>query len=141
MLQHTPSLAKRPSITVTNTTAAQIMGETISILLKSQEAAPRLFTQRGGVWVRLRDAGAGELEVLTRDALKLEMDRAIEFRVPSERGNSYTVAPPPRDLVNGILSADRYPDVPELPELRRVATAPYFTADGELVLQPGYHAR
>ena len=114
------------------------MADVIGHVLRAQRPEPRLFTQRGGVWVRLRDGGRGELEVLNANSLQYELDRMICFL--DIRGRYTQKVDPPRTLVNAILTADRFTDLPALPELRRLAEIPYFTKDGDLVVQPGYHA-
>jgi len=129
----------RPTVVVTNTTPALYMATVLGHVVQAQRPEPRLFTQRGGILVRLRDGGHGEVEVLTTKSLRIELDRTIRFLDVKPRGGSEKVRPP-ADLVDGILSADRYPDLPELPELRRVAESPFFTKEGDLVVQPGYHA-
>jgi putative DNA primase/helicase len=128
----------RPTVVVSNTTAHTIMSDVLGHVVQAQRPEPRLFTQRGGVWVRLRDGGRGELEVLSAKSLKYELDRMIRFLEITLNGSRKVK--PPTDLVDGILTSDRFPDLPELPELRRIAEAPFFTKDGDLVMEPGYHA-
>ena len=129
---------RRPHIVVSNTTASQIMPAVLDILITQQAQAPRLFTQRGGILVRLRDGGRGEVEFLTPDRLHTELDRAIEFR--RLRADGYDRTSPPTALVKSLLTSDRFADLPELPELRRVMDVPFFTETGELVITHGYHA-
>ena len=128
---------EKPWVSVTNTTASELLPAVLSFVVRGQQHAPRIFTQRGGVLVRLRDQGHGEVEVLTEKSLKLELDRAVEFREAS--GLTYRKVKPPADVVSGILTADRFPELPQFPELRRVAQVPYFTSTGNLVMTFGYH--
>lgn len=130
--------AEKPHLSVTNTTSDRLIPAVLHHVSEGQKEAPRLFTQHGGVLVRLRDNGRGPLEALTLEKLRVELARAIEFR-QSIGKNDYVVVEPPYSVVSGILNADRFADYPELPELRRVVEAPFFTKAGDLVTTPGYH--
>jgi putative DNA primase/helicase len=75
------------------------------------------------------------LEPLTVDRARYEVARSARWyqRTKSERR---VPAPPPEIVVRDMLA---HPD-PPLPGLVQMVEAPFFTADGRLVVEPGYHA-
>lgn len=103
--------------------------------VKRSNDPPHLF-QRGGVMTRIRvgDDGAPHLEAVSEAALRGVLARvAFWFR----RGEDGAIRPahPPLDVVRDMQAA---PEMP-LPAIGRVVQAPFFTSDGELVTEPGYH--
>lgn len=129
----------KPVIPTTNTSFTEYMPEVLAIIRDRQAKNPLVFQQRGGILVRIRDGGQGQIEQLTFSSLRTIIDRAVVFA--KEKGRGWVKLPaPPDPLITGILTADHWEDLPELPELRRLAEAPYFTVEGTLVSQSGYHA-
>jgi hypothetical protein len=94
---------------------------------------PRIL-QQGGVLVRLRSSDEGHLKVdaLTADALRGELARVADWQRSSAKGP--TAIDPPMVIARDILTLGSW----KLPQLRRVATAPYFTRSQRLVVTPGY---
>src|SRR5438093_1470756 len=102
----------------------------LEALHRANASNPQLF-QQGGALVRLRfDDDTVRVEPLTVDALRGELDRVALWVKP--KGG---LAEPPASVVKNILSLPVF----DLPRLRAVAEAPFFTLDGRLVVTPGYH--
>jgi hypothetical protein len=101
---------------------------------------PSVF-QRGNVLARLRtDSIQGPyLEALTEHAMRGRLARVANWVVTRELkdGTVEEDAPPPMDVVKDLVSL---PSWDGIPLIDRVVECPVFTADGELILQPGYNA-
>ena len=72
--------------------------------------------------------------LIVEDALRGELDRVARWVMTTDRGQR--IIDPPLSVVRNVLSLPGY----DLPMLRGIATAPFFTRSGQLVVDPGYHA-
>jgi hypothetical protein len=110
--------------------------------LRMANDPPTLF-QRGNVLTRLRtksDTGAPYLETLDDSALRGVMARAALWkrRVRTSDGDEEESAPPPMEVVRDLMSPPGWEDIPLIDS---VTESPVFGQGGELVVEPGYHAR
>jgi hypothetical protein len=123
-----------PTIEVGGRRLSEKTADALEALLSANDRAPRLF-QHGGALVRLRsdDNGGIRMEPLTQDALRGELDRVARWTRTTQHGSS--IIDPPLPVVKNVLSLPEY----DLPLLRGIATAPFFTRAGQLVVDPGYH--
>ncbi len=124
--------SRRPtqSISLLNRRLSEKSIDALRALAAANGSDPRLFQQSGAL-VRLRlDDEAPRVEILTADGLRGELDQAALWQAPNG-----TIADPPMSVVRNILALPSY----DLPRLRAVAEAPFFTRDGQLVVTPRYH--
>jgi hypothetical protein len=84
------------------------------------------YNERGTVLIR----------DLTVDRVLNEMAKAAMWVKYDSQGRK-APAKPPKDVAANVLATPN----PPLPQLERIATVPFFSAEGELVSQPGYHAK
>lgn len=101
---------------------------------------PPFLFRRGGLITRLEfgDDGAPHLAVVSRAGLRGILARAARwYRIVGRGDNAQVIdALPPLHVVDDMMAA---PEIP-LPVITRVVEAPVFGRDGELRLEPGYHA-
>jgi hypothetical protein len=109
--------------------------------LLARSDSPTLF-QRGGVLTRLRlreEDDAPLLEPLTDSALRGVLARVANWtKVRDTRGGEVVEDDaPPLEAVKDLATL---PGWDGIPYLRAVIETPVFSASGELLLAPGYHA-
>jgi hypothetical protein len=97
-----------------------------------QRNNPPAFFSRGGILVRLQEE-THELEALDNNSLLAELTEAADWLKHTKNGEAD--ADPPANVISAILGARRLP----LPRIDSVARAPFFSREGKLVVQPGYH--
>ena len=98
---------------------------------------PRIF-KRDIFAVRIaRNASTGQLIIKNMDMAEFgsELDRVTVWSVTTEDGR-VKIVETPHSLAEKVLKS---PDL-SLPPLRAVVDTPFFTKDGELVIEPGYNA-
>jgi hypothetical protein len=109
-----------------------LVGEALDALEQLNRRELCLF-QHLGVLVRIKDEdGATRIEALEADSLRLTIDVAADWI--TDKGNQQIPAEPPEHVVRSILKLPAY----DVPTLRGIAHAPFFSAAGKLVRTPGY---
>jgi hypothetical protein len=99
------------------------------------KAKPQYF-EAGSVKVRVKENGGGvESEELDEDALWAELNEHVTWAVPRGDGDERIVDADTR-VVKQILNQKNL----HFPRLDGYATMPFFSASGDLVSKPGYHA-
>jgi len=76
----------------------------------------------------------GEIEVLNRESLPTILDRMVPFIKVDNNGITHSIYPP-KEVVIGILTQRRWP---ELPTLKGVSRAPIVRDDFSIAQVPGY---
>jgi hypothetical protein len=100
----------------------------------ARNARDRIYRQ-GGALSRLRTDGEHtEIELLTPDALRGEMDRAIRFVAVSVDGVEIRVDPP-QPLVKNLYA---WPNYSAFRRLRGVTSTPFISPSGRAVTKVGY---
>ena len=134
-----------PEIAVNGRPMREITQDAVAALQRGNEVESRFFRFGTGL-VRLRRTPAVVTELLTRSALRGELDRLADFAVvpPSSalaRAPEVELeprpVPPPYFVVDDLLALPE----PDLPRLTRVATVPTFVAAAggvRLLAEPGY---
>jgi hypothetical protein len=120
----------RPSIIINNRQLRRKVRAALQALRVRNEP-PFLFT-RDGSMVRLRAKG-DELEEVDSQVLLAELAEAANWFVETKLGQM-PVDPPPK-VGMAILGTRQLP----FPHLEGIVRAPFFTPEGELVVEPGYH--
>ncbi|RBW58716.1 hypothetical protein [Ruegeria sp. A3M17] len=98
---------------------------------------PHLF-QHDGNWVEIQHLGeeqAARIVNLDRDTFAARLNLVTSWRKRVGDGTAFRSVSAPKDVVSQVFAHAEKP----VPELRAVVTAPMFTADGELIITPGYH--
>jgi hypothetical protein len=107
------------------------------VLEDSEKLFGRSILWSGGILSRLQpQVDRVKIEELTLDFLCYRLiDLAKWWNVDKRSGVEYLTTPPPK-LVSNLIAAPMI-ETP-IPSLNRVVTAPVFTADGSLLIAPGY---
>jgi hypothetical protein len=108
--------------------------------LKKANNPPRIF-QQGTVLTRVRHFDDDVfMEPMNIDSFRGFLDRSATFlcKYFEDGEMKFKVKWPPIDLVKDILSLPGWPE-DVFPTLSRIARCPFFTASGNLVMDPGYH--
>ncbi len=103
--------------------------------------------QRGGVLVEvthdadkpkqcLHDEGGTRYRIITPPALMVQLSRLATYQKYDERKREWVDRVPPDNVVNGILSAPRFPGIPVA---TGVVSSPVLRADGTVAREPGYN--
>jgi hypothetical protein len=126
-----------PVINISSLRLSEKSTKAYDALVVTNQTAARIYQQGASTGapaiVRLRlDGDAPSVEALTPDALRGELDRTALW----QKGDPPRPVDPPMAVVRDILSLPQYLS---LPQLRAVAEAPFFAADGRLIVTPGYH--
>jgi len=122
----------RPTIYVDSGQLRERVKQALDALQKRNDP-PMLFS-RDSVMVRLRHE-TYELETLDARALLAELAEAADWLKHNSRSDEPAPADPSPNVISAILGTRSVP----FPLIESVARAPFFTADGTLVVQPGYH--
>jgi hypothetical protein len=101
--------------------------------MQTRNEPPALF-ERGREIMR-REPATGNLETLDSKGLLAEAAEAVNWVKEARSGDTIPDAPP-ANVISAILGARRLP----FPPIEGVARAPFFTREGKLVIQLGYHA-
>jgi len=114
----------------------QLVSETKNAINVANEDAPFLFNYlEQPAEIRVRPDGTVNVKALTYDGLSEVISRHVKYEKTA--GDETVSAPPPPDVVKNIHH--QHLDEYSLP-LRRIAFAPFFDMNGNLVSEPGYHA-
>lgn len=144
----TPNKNSKPETKSNAQTEIEYRNKSLGIVTKESLAAiarsnspPHLF-QQDGFLVRVRQADGDVFpERLTIDTLRYHLGRCADFvLIFSKRqnnGKGKIIKLPPIDFVRDLLAAPSW-DEAVFPRLKGVVKSPYFTATGELVIEPGY---
>ena len=139
-----PAPGQNPVIATNERHLREVAADAERALIGANE--PPVIFKRGGVLVRLESAQ--RLVSLDAVALKGRLDRVADFMIVTEvvekdedgkkqMVTAYKATRPPADLAPDLLArVDQLP----LPPLHTLATSPVFSAAGELIHEPGYHA-
>jgi hypothetical protein len=98
---------------------------------------PQLF-KRDGQWVEIQylgEAGTATIVPLDRDTFAARLNLSTFWRKRVGDGTSFRYVSVPKDVVNQIFYHAEKP----VPDLQGVIYAPMFTAEGDLIITPGYH--
>ncbi|MEX5726679.1 hypothetical protein Ga0609869_000032 [Rhodovulum iodosum] len=98
---------------------------------------PKLF-KRDGQWVEIQymgETGTATTVPLDRDTFAARLNLSTFWRKRVGDGTSFRYVSAPKDVVNQIFYHAEKP----VPELYGVIYAPVFTAEGDLIITPGYH--
>ena len=111
-------------------------------LIRANQPRPKVF-ERGGVLTRLRlnrDTNVISPEPLNNDALRGVLARVARWVsvTKTKKGEEEEDAPPPMEVVKDLANL---PDWQGVPHLEAVVECPVFSRDGDLIADPGYHAR
>jgi putative DNA primase/helicase len=123
---------ERESLDVTELDLRECTAKAIGAIAKRNDP-PSIF-QREGDLVRVdvdRD-GVPIIKPATFSIIRHAAANAL--RTTKRRGDKIVDVEPPRSLCENIIAEPHSP----FPSLRGIATAPFFTANGRLVLEPGY---
>jgi len=102
---------------------------------KANAANPCIFT-RGGALVRMHTREAEpKFELFNQNSLRGYVDRIADF-VRCTKEETLPADPPP-NTVWDLLTLSSYDNIPKL---IAVESTPFFAANGELVIEAGYHA-
>ncbi len=131
LFEKTKNHDKRPIVDVTWEHHKQV--DAVFSALTAKDPKDQVVFRQGGalICVEGTPASAFELETAT---LHTRMSRAIRFVAPGDDGLKQ--APANGAVVLSVLKEQGN----GLPELLRVVNAPFYSADGNLVLDEGYHA-
>lgn len=126
----TPAETDRPQIVVN---VGQLRDKVTQALhaLEAANDPPTLFT-RGGLLTRLGRGGDAALDLLDADGLLAELAEAADWRKWTDA--KLRDAEPSSNIVRAIRGRRALP----FPPIEGVARAPFFSADGELILHAGY---
>jgi uncharacterized protein DUF3854 len=129
-----PGQERLPTIEVGGRRLSEKTADALAALRRANDGTLRLF-QQGGALIRLRldDEGGHRMEPLAPDGMRGELDRVAEWVRTTNKGPQ--IIDPPLGVVKDVLALPSY----ELPKLRGIATAPFFTREGQLVVEAGYH--
>lgn len=107
------------------------------VLEDSERLFGRSILWSGGILTRIQpQVDRVKIEELTMDLLCYRLiDLARWYNVDKRSGTEYLTTPPPK-LVSNMIAAPM--NETPIPALNRVVAAPVFTADGSLLLTPGY---
>lgn len=125
-----------PRIETNDRQLRDVSDEAVRALLATN-SPPWLF-QSGGLLSRLRreeESGLLAIEHITTNALRGHLARVADWVQGMPEGDLNVS--PPEEIAKDINSLPCWPGVPHL---RRVVHCPVYTASGELVITPGYHA-
>jgi hypothetical protein len=125
-----PDRGAQLEIVVNNRQLREKVEDTLQALVARNE--PPLLFSRDGNLVRLRGTG-NELEEMASPALLAEMSEAADWFVETKMG--LKPVDPPGTVGTAILGSRQLP----FPRIEGIVRSPFFTAEGELVVTPGYH--
>jgi len=121
-----------PCILVTNRHLHETASDAWDAILNTNDP-PWLFRHAGQISeIGRDDEGRPIVSHLSLPALRGRLDRAAEWTRLSKRGELLP-ARPPKDVTEDMMALDK-----PLPILRGITGTPVFTADGTLVMVPGY---
>lgn len=124
--------ASRIALDITHVDLSVATRAAIAALVQ-RNSPPRLFTRSTQI-VRLDYDRKGRLGIRNADAKVVRRELAEAVRCYRTNANAQVDAPPPLCLVENIMAT---PGI-DLPELRGVVHAPYFTSSGRAVTTAGY---
>ena len=132
-----PVFRLRPRIVANNRDLQDRCADTIAALVESN-TPPHLFI-RGGKLTRvlIDERSRATTETMNPQSLPLKLNYAaqyVEVKV-GKKGASEAIVDPDTALVNAVLTAGTWP---QLPELRTLTTAPVVSPQGHLESVPGY---
>jgi len=116
-----------------------------ALSLRRQYGLSRIY-QFGGVLARIRPAAVGadaRIEVLNEDSLRVALADVCDFdeiRLNSKGDDTHRVVPPPREILQSVLSLERY-SAKQFPPLEMIATCPVIGISGRLLVKRGYYRR
>lgn len=129
----TPTAGDRPVIVAGDRQLRDITADALDALRAANDP-PEIFVRGGALARRKRDVTGFVMDTLGPAALRGRLARVADW-VRTERQTPVQVSPP-KDVVEDILSL---PSWPQLPTLDRIVPAPVFTAEGDLLAEPGHH--
>lgn len=91
----------------------------------------RLIKSSSRIGRLTRDDYSTKIQILDKDSLRHEIDRVVDF---ISKRREFVGVPDP--IISHILGAADY----DLPNIKGICRAPYFSADGQLVYKQGYDA-